>query len=132
MKKLCEPVNEAELIVIKSLLDSEGAYYFVQGDNFGSLEVGPRIGHYNAKAVRVPDDQYAWAVKVLGSEIRESKNTDSEPHYSLWDHDSDDPGVRVYWMVHARSNAGKRKKGAPPPGLYEMTGVYPAGSPVSL
>lgn len=57
MKKFYTPDSEAELAVIKSVLDAEKINYFVHNDNFGSLEVGLRIDLYNVKTIWVRDDQ---------------------------------------------------------------------------
>src|SRR3990172_9737921 len=54
---LYSPQNESESTLLKSILDSAGIIYFVKNDNFGSLEVGPRIGLFNAKMIEVQDDQ---------------------------------------------------------------------------
>ena len=43
MKKLYSPKNDAELAVIRSILDGEGIQYFVHNDHFGTLQVGPPI-----------------------------------------------------------------------------------------
>jgi hypothetical protein len=56
MIDLYSPQNEAELALLKSILEGEGIYYFVRNDNFGSLEVGPRIGLFNTKMIQVQDD----------------------------------------------------------------------------
>jgi hypothetical protein len=76
-----------ELSLIKSILDSEGIRYFVRNDNFGSLEVGPNIGLYNEKMIRVQDDQYESANELLADFIEKTKrpieNTLKE--YSLFD-----------------------------------------------
>jgi hypothetical protein len=47
--------------LLKSILEGEGIYYFVRNDNFGSLEVGPRIGLFNTKMIQVQDDHYERA-----------------------------------------------------------------------
>jgi hypothetical protein len=86
VKKLYVPESEAELAVIKSLLDSERVSYFVHNDNFGSMEVGPSIPLYNSKTIMVAEDQYDSAIEVLGSFVT-SKRVDKkyQPHYSLKD-----------------------------------------------
>ena len=62
---LYSPQNESELTLLKSILDSEGITYFVRNDNFGSLEVGPRIGLFNAKMIEVQDDQLEEAKEMI-------------------------------------------------------------------
>ena len=53
MHKLYSPDNDAELALIKSLLDAEGIHYFVHNDHFGTLRVGPRIELLNTKTIMV-------------------------------------------------------------------------------
>jgi len=87
MIKLYSPQNEVELALLKSILDSEGIRYFVRNDNFGSLEVGPRIGLFNAKMIEVQDDQYERAKELLADYLdkTEKKTEDPENKYSLFD-----------------------------------------------
>lgn len=87
MKKLYVPESEAELAVIRSLLDAERIDYFVHNDHFGSLEIGPRIDLYNVKTIMVAHDQYAWAVKVLGSFVETSRSPGRvyQPSFSTLD-----------------------------------------------
>lgn len=70
MIKLFSPANEAELCLIRGLLDAEEIPYFVQNDYFGSLWAGPWVD-FNAKAVFVPEayvDQASRLVRdALGS-----------------------------------------------------------------
>lgn len=54
MIKLFSPADEAELCLIRGLLDAEGIPYFVQNDHFGSLWAGPWVD-FNAKTVFVPE-----------------------------------------------------------------------------
>ena len=84
---LYAPQNEMELSLIKSILDSESIRYFVRNDNFGSLEVGPNIGLFNGKMIKVQDDQYERSKELLSDFIEKTKrpieNTLKE--YSLFD-----------------------------------------------
>ena len=81
------PQNEVELALLKSILDSEGIRYFIRNDNFGSLEVGPRIGLFNAKMIEVQDDQYERAKELLTDYLKRTENKAEEPEnkYSLFD-----------------------------------------------
>jgi hypothetical protein len=45
--------DEGRLLLLKSVFDAADLRYFVKGDHFGSLTVGPRIDHYNRKTVYV-------------------------------------------------------------------------------
>ncbi len=58
MVELHSPGSEAELLLLRSVLDGAGLVYFVKGDVFGSLTVGPTIDHYNRKTIFVhPGDR---------------------------------------------------------------------------
>ncbi len=63
--KVYEPNDEADLAFIRSLLDAEKIPYFVHNDRFGSLEVGPRIDLFNAKAVMVPEEEAERARQLI-------------------------------------------------------------------
>ncbi len=84
---LYSPQNEVELSMLKSILDSEGISYFVRNDNFGSLEVGPHIGLFNAKMIKVQDDQYEKAKEILTDYLEKTHEQIEEPlkEYSLLD-----------------------------------------------
>ena len=84
---LYSPQNESESLLLESILDSEGINYFVRNDNFGSLEVGPRIGLFNAKMIEVQDDQYGRANELLSDYFEKTKKEpeDSAKEYSWFD-----------------------------------------------
>jgi hypothetical protein len=84
---LYSPQNEIELSLIKSIFDSEGISYFVRNDNFGSLEVGPHIGLFNAKMLKVQDDQYEKAKELLTDYLEKTHEQIEEPlkKYSMFD-----------------------------------------------
>jgi hypothetical protein len=84
---LHSPQNESELSLIKSILDSESISYFVRNDNFGSLEVGPHIGLFNAKMIQVQDDQYEKAKELLNDYLEKTHEQIEEPltKYSMFD-----------------------------------------------
>jgi hypothetical protein len=84
---LYSPQNESELVLLKSILDSEGINYFVRNDNFGSLEVGPRIGLFNAKMIEVQDDQSEQANELLSDYFEKTKKEpeESAKEYSWFD-----------------------------------------------
>ncbi len=79
--------NEVELAILKSIMDSEGIRYFIRNDNVGSLEVGLRIGLYNAKMLEVQDDQYERAKELLMEYLKKTKvkTEELETEYSLFD-----------------------------------------------
>jgi hypothetical protein len=85
--ELYSPQNEVELSLLKSILDSEDIDYLVRNDNFGSLEVGPRIGFYNMKTIEVRDEQYETAIDLL-KDYLEKTQEEVEPlrkRYSVFD-----------------------------------------------
>lgn len=84
---LYSPQNEIELSMLRSILDSESISYFIRNDNFGSLEVGPHIGLFNAKMIRVQDDQYEKAKELLNDYLEKTREQVEEPvkKYSLFD-----------------------------------------------
>lgn len=61
MVELHSPAGEAELLLLRSVLDGAGIHYFVKGDLFGSLTVGPQIDHYNRKTIYVHPEDYEEA-----------------------------------------------------------------------
>lgn len=58
MKKLYTPVDESELVFLKSLFEAEGVPFYVLNDNFGSLYSGVYMNYFNAKTIMVPEEFY--------------------------------------------------------------------------
>lgn len=58
MKKLYTPVDESELVFLKSLFEAEGLPFYVLNDNFGSLYSGVYMNYFNAKTIMVPEEFY--------------------------------------------------------------------------
>ena len=87
MRKLYSPENDAELALIKSILDGENVHYFVHNDHFGSLKVGPKIELFNAKTIMVSDHQYELALDIIRDFVskNESSGSDERQVYSLID-----------------------------------------------
>ena len=87
MIELYSPRNEVELALIRSILDPERINYFVRNDNFGSMEVGPRIELFNKKMILIQDEQYERAKELLADYLSrtEDKTEVSEVRYSLLD-----------------------------------------------
>jgi hypothetical protein len=65
MIELYSPSNDAELAILKSILDAEEIDYFVRNERFGSMFVGPLIDLYNKKTIFVQDDQHDRAKELL-------------------------------------------------------------------
>ncbi len=84
---LYSPRNQIELGLIKSILDSEGISYFVRNANFGSLEVGPQIGLFNATMIQVQDDQLEKARELLADYLEKTQEQVEKPlqKYSIFD-----------------------------------------------
>lgn len=59
------PRGEADLLLFRSVLDGAGILYFVKGDHFGSLTVGPTIDHYNKKTIFVHPEDHEEAAALL-------------------------------------------------------------------
>ena len=66
LEELFSPRSEPELLLLRSILDDAGIYYFVKNDLFGSLAVGPQIDHYNRKTVYVRPEELEEAQALLG------------------------------------------------------------------
>jgi hypothetical protein len=87
VRKLYSPENEAELAVIRSILDGEAIEYFVHNDHYGSLQIGPKIDLFNAKTIMVPESQYERAQEITNDfliRIRETREP-FRSSYSLMD-----------------------------------------------
>ena len=107
---LYSPQNDVELSFLKSILDSEGINYFVRNDNFGSLEVGPRIGLFNAKMIEVQDDQYERASELLADYLERTKKEPGEQakEYSFLDKIRMVIEVLVFgWLMPGRRKSKK-------------------------
>ena len=61
MIKLYSPQTEVDLALIRSILESEGIYFFVHNDHFGSLRIGPSIPLYNEKTFMVNENDFPGA-----------------------------------------------------------------------
>lgn len=75
MVELHSPAGEGELLLLRSVLDGAGIHYFVKGDHFGSLTVGPQIDHYNRKTIYVHPEDHEEA----GALVAEFLSKTSEP-----------------------------------------------------
>lgn len=87
MIKLYKPEDEEELLLIKSILESEEIPYFVHNERFGSLWVGPQIDLYNARTIMVPEEHYNRSKELIEdflNRIKENKEVTS-PQYSLFE-----------------------------------------------
>ena len=86
MVALYSPRTEADLALVKSVLEAEHISYLVQNDHFGSLNPGPRIPLYNAKTVMVADEDLTRAKEAIAQiEIPSSKRPEVEVGYTVLD-----------------------------------------------
>lgn len=86
MVKLFYARNEAELALIKGLLDAEDINYFVRNDTFGSMLTGPLIDLYNKKTIVVQDEHYERSKELIMdyfSAVEESPETEGKTHSFL-------------------------------------------------
>lgn len=67
MKKIYTPVNEVELAIVRSMLDSAGIPYRIVNQYFGSLYIGPAMGSLNSKPVMVPEEYFEEAREILSN-----------------------------------------------------------------
>jgi len=72
MKKLYSPADESELMVIKSMLESEDIPFYVQNDQFGSMYPGIFLTNFNPKTIMVPDEFYETAKDLISNFENES------------------------------------------------------------
>lgn len=107
---LYSPLNGIELMLLRSILDSERINYYVRNDNFGSLEVGPYIGLFNAKMIEVQDDQYEQARELLADYFEKTSKEKDEPtkSFSLFDKIRMVIEVFVFgWLMPGRARTKK-------------------------
>lgn len=79
MKKVYSAKNEAELAVLRSVLDAEDIPHFVHNEIFGSIVIGPKIDNYNAKSIMVPDELEDQAREIVAQFETEHPSEDSAP-----------------------------------------------------
>jgi hypothetical protein len=85
MKKLYFPQSEAELSIIRSLLDAEQIHYFVHNDHFGTMRTGPPIYLFNAKTIMVSEACFEQAKEILSNYLNNIRADEFKPEYSLRD-----------------------------------------------
>lgn len=65
LSELYSPATEPELLLLRSVLDGAGIFYFVKGDLFGSLTLGPQIDHYNRRTIYVHPSEVEEARELV-------------------------------------------------------------------
>jgi len=69
MVTVCHPVDDIELLFLRSALEAVDIPYFVIGQHFGSLYPGIQIPAYNERTIRVPPAYKVKALEVI-AEVR--------------------------------------------------------------
>lgn len=75
MVELHSPENEPQLLLLRSVLDGAGLLYFVKGDVFGSLTLGPTIDHYNRKTIYVHPSDFEEARDLVAEFLSKTSGT---------------------------------------------------------
>jgi len=81
MTKLLAPRDENELMMLMSLLESEGITYRIQNEHFGGLYPGLNIFALNERIILVDESDYerAWVVaRDFRKTMEEPSKADSE------------------------------------------------------
>jgi len=85
MKKLYCPQSEAELAVIRNILEGEKIHFFVHNDHFGTMRTGPPIELFNAKTIMVYKEDFERAYEIISDFQSNVKPEVSKSEYSLKD-----------------------------------------------
>jgi len=85
MKKLYSPQNEAELAILRSLLDGEQIHYYVHNDHFGTMRTGPSIDLFNAKTILVSEKHFKRASEIITDYLNNVHAEFSKAEYSFKD-----------------------------------------------
>ena len=85
MKNLYSPKSEAELAVIRSILEGEKIHFFIHNDHFGTMRTGPPIELFNAKTIMVSEEDFERACEIISDFQSHVKPEFSKSEYSLKD-----------------------------------------------
>lgn len=105
MIKIFSPKNEAELTVIRSILESERIPYHIRNEHFGSLYPGIAIKYINAKTLYVPREYKDDVLDLLNNFIDEDDIKEIESSIET-DKGRETPGF-IGWIVNALT--GRKK-----------------------
>jgi len=112
--------TEAELLLLRSVLNDAGIYFFVKNDVFGSLALGPQIDHYNRKTVYVHASEAADARALLTEFLDKTALGDPAPVEDL--RLSDVLRMVVELLVFGWFMPGRRHRPSRPPKLRLIDG----------
>ena len=85
MKNLYSPQSEAELAVIRSILEGEKIHFFVHNEHFGTMRTGPPIELFNAKTIMVSEEDFERACEIISDFQSNVKPEVSKSEYSFKD-----------------------------------------------
>ncbi len=129
MIDLYSPRNEAELLLLRSILDDAGVHYFIKNDVFGSLTVGPQIELYNRKILCVADGDAEETRQIIREFLTRIDGPGSEPaaeRYSVGDKVRMIAEVLLFgWIMPGR----RRQRREPHLHLVKGAGVDPCEGP---
>ena len=69
MVTVCHPVDDLELLFLRSALEAVDIPHFIVGQHFGSLYPGMQIPAYNERTIRVPPSCKTKALEIV-AEVR--------------------------------------------------------------
>lgn len=120
LEELYSPRSEAELLLLRSILEGAGLYYFVKNDVFGSLALGPQIDHYNRKTVYVHPAEAQDARALLREFLDKTALGDPTPPEDL--RLTDVLRMIAEFLVFGWFMPGRRRRPSPPPDLKVIRG----------
>jgi len=120
MVELHSPDSEPELLLLRSVLDGAGLLYFVKGDAFGSLALGPAIDHYNRKTIYVHPAEFEEARDLVAEFLEKTSEPRRAAARDLRLRDVVRMVVEV--LVFGWFMPGRRHRAARPPQLKLIRG----------
>jgi len=118
--ELFSPRSEAELLLLRSILDDAGIYIFVKNDAFGSLAIGPQIEHCNRKTIYVRPEETEEAQALLSEFLDKTALGDPVPAGEL--RLGDVLRMVVELLVFGWFMPGRRRRPSPSPELRVIRG----------
>jgi hypothetical protein len=129
MVELHSPDREPELLLLRSVLDGAGLLYFVKGDAFGSLALGPPIDHYNRKTIYVHPADFEEARELVADLLDKTSEPRRAAARDLRLRDVVRMVVEV--LVFGWFMPGRRHRAARPPELKVIRGGRGEHDPAS-